>query len=185
MQRQYFVSEDLDDLADIERQLQEQGLSEAQFHVLSENDGGVDQRHLHDVNSLMRRDVLHSWQMGAMVGFIVAMLVLLVAYFTGATQGAAGWVPFLFLAVVAFGFCVWEGGLFGLRKPNVHFRRFERELKQGKHVFFVEVDAQQASAVKAVLSKHPSLQSVGSGRATPQWFISWKNKWRHFVEVMP
>jgi len=104
---------------------------------------------------------------------------------TGATQSAVGWIPFLFLAVIVFGFCVWEGGLFGLRKPNVHFRRFQAELRQGRHVFFVEIDAQQEAVVKALLAQHPSLLSVGNGHATPQWLIGWQNKWRNFIEVMP
>lgn len=185
MERQYFVSEDLDELTVIQAQLQELGLSEAQIHVLSENDRDVGQHRLHDVNSLMKRDVLHSWQIGAIVGFFVAMLVLLSAYFTGATQSSAGWIPFLFLAVVAFGFCVWEGGLFGLRKPNVHFQRFQSELDQGKHVFFVEIDESHEAALKSVLSKHPNLHPLGSGQATPLWVIGWKNKWRNFVETMP
>jgi hypothetical protein len=185
MKRLYFISEDLDDLAVVESQMQKEGLTEAQLHVLSENDGGVDQRRLHNVNSLMKRDVLHSWLVGAVVGSAAAILLLVLAYFTGLTASAVGWTPFVFLAVVVMGFCVWEGGLLGLGKPNVHFQRFQQALKQGQHVFFVEVSAQQEMAAQRVLRRHPKLQAVGSGDASPDWLIRWQNKWRHFVDVMP
>lgn len=185
MKRHYFISDDLDDLTVLERELQEQGISTPQLHVLSESDGEVERRNLHDVNSLMKRDVWHAWEMGAVVGLGAALLVLLVAYLSGATSTAAGWVPFIFLAIVVMGFCTWESGLFGLRKPNVHFRRFEADLKAGKHVFFVEVSPVQEAIAISVVGRHPGLVAVGSEKATPEWLISCQKKWQTFVDVMP
>lgn len=185
MKRYYFISEDLDDLVLVEKQLERAGISSPQVHVLSENDEGLWQHHLHEVNSLMKRDVVHSWQVGATIGVAVAAIVLLVAYFSGVTQTAAGWIPFIFLAIIAFGFCVWEGGLFGLRKPNVHFRRFEKELEKGKHILFIELSPEQGAAARSVIKQHPNLAAIGSGQSAPEWFIGWRKKWRHFVEVMP
>ena len=65
MKRHYFISDDLDDLEIIEAQLEDNGISTPQIHVLSESDGDVESHHLHDVNSLMKQDVLHSWEVGA------------------------------------------------------------------------------------------------------------------------
>ena len=55
MKRYYFISDDLDDLEAIETQLEAQGISTPQIHVLSEKDAEVESHHLHDVNSLMKQ----------------------------------------------------------------------------------------------------------------------------------
>jgi hypothetical protein len=185
MERHYFISDDLDDLASLENELQARGILASQIHVLSENDGEVERRHLHDVNSLMKRDVVRSWGVGAAVGLAIGLLVLVLAHVSGATQTVAGWMPFIFLALVLAGFCTWEAGLFGLRKPNVHFRRFEEDLKAGKHIFFVEVSSEQEAIARDVIDQHPKLLAVGSAKSTPEWFISCQQKWRTFVDVMP
>jgi len=185
MKRHYFISDDLDDLEIIETQLEDNGISTPQIHVLSESDGDVESHHLHDVNSLMKQDVVHSWEVGAVVGVCASLLVLAGAYFTGLTATAAGWIPFIFLAIVVLGFCTWEGGLFGLRKPNIHFKRFEEALHAGKHILFVEVDPDQETLMAGVLHNHPKLQPAGSAAATPRWIIVFQQKWRAFIESMP
>jgi hypothetical protein len=185
MKRYYFVSEDLDDLALVEQQLEQAGIGTPQIHVLSENDEGVEQRHLHEVNSLMKRDVVHSWKVGAFVGAAAAAAVVLIAYLGGLAQTAAGWVPLILLAIIVFGFCAWVAGLLGLRRPNAHFKQFQQELKAGKHIFFIEASGEQEALAANVIKQHPNLMALGSAAATPGWFISWQKKWSRFVEVMP
>ena len=75
----------------------------------------------------------------AVVG--LAVLVLATAFLSGWAATPVGWMPFEFLALVAFGFSGWEGGLYGLQRPNVHFRKFQDALRQGKHLLFVDVAA--------------------------------------------
>ena len=43
------------------------------------------------------------------------------------------------LALVLFGFCAWSGGLYGIQVPNRDFKRFEAQLREGRHVFVVDV----------------------------------------------
>ena len=58
-----------------------------------------------------------------MLGAIAASVVLLVSHLSG-IAAQVGWVPFIFLAIVAFGFTTWEAGFIGMQAPNSHFRRF-------------------------------------------------------------
>ena len=92
MQRHYYISDNLDELERVEQELEAQGISTEQIHVLSEQDAEVEQHHhLHDVPSFMKQDVVHSGEIGALVGLVLAAAVLLGAYWLGWTASAAGW----------------------------------------------------------------------------------------------
>ena len=163
MLRHYFISTDLDDLEVIEEQLEAAGVSTPQIHVLTDHDAELDHHaHLHRVQSLMKKDVIHSGLIGAAVGVFAFLLVLFVAYFAGWTETAAGWVPFIFLAIVLLGFCTWEGGLLGIQKTNYHFARFEKALKEDKHIFFVDLEPNQEVVLEKVLKSHPKLELAGT-----------------------
>ena len=145
MKRHYYISDDLDDLEIVERDLEAAGVSTPQIHVLSEDDAGLDEHHLHKVEAVLKKDVVHGTELGAVVGVIAAAAVLSIAYFSGLTETYT-WVPAIFLSVIVLGFCTWEGGLIGIQEPHVDFRRFQEDLKAGKHVLFVDVDPEQETA---------------------------------------
>ncbi|UTW08539.1 magnesium transporter [Pseudomonas benzenivorans] len=184
MNRHYYISEDLDDLETVESELEANGISTEQIHVLSEKDADVEHHHLHDVPSFMKQDVVHSGEIGAAIGAVLAAVVLGGAYLLGWTESAAGWVPFIFLAIVLFGFCTWEGGFFGIQVPNAHFRHFRQKLKEGKHVFFVDVEPEQESILDRVVQHHPALVDAGTGAASPHWIVAWQQKWHQFKRTI-
>ena len=187
MLRHYFISDNLDDLEVFEEQLEGAGVSIPQIHVLTSHDAELDHHeHLHRVQSFMKKDVIHSALLGAVVGACAFVLVLSVAYLAGWTETAAGWLPFVFLAVVLLGFCTWEGGLFGIQKPNYHFARFEQAIKNDKHIFFVDLEPRQEAVLEKVLKSHPRVELAGTGASTPHWFIEWQKKIpRFFKETWP
>ena len=185
MLRHYYISDDLDDLEVIENELQNKGLSTPQIHVLSENDAEVEKHHLHAIESVFKKDVVHSTEVGALVGLVGASLVLIIAYLMNWHTSPVGWVPFGFLAVVVLGFCTWEGGLIGIQIPNYQFKRFQKFLKEGNHVFFVDVDSDQEAALSEVVDKHPRLKLAGTGEATPTWVVKGQDKFHDFMKIMP
>ena len=77
MLRHYFISDNLNDLEVFEEQLEDAGVSTPQIHVLSRNDAEVEHHeHLHEVLSLMKKDIVHSTLQGAVVGVFASALVL-------------------------------------------------------------------------------------------------------------
>jgi len=185
MKRHFYISDNLDDLEHVEEELESSGVSTPQIHVLSEDDADVENHHLHKVEAVLKKDVVHSMEIGAMAGVVAATLVLIVAYFAGWTASAAGWVPFVFLAVVILGFCTWEGGLFGIQEPHYQFKRFQEALHEGKHVLFVDVDPSQEEVLSQVVARHSKLELAGVGEATPALIVGAQNTWRNFVKSMP
>ena len=184
MKRHYFVSDDLDDLAHTERELEGAGVSKPQIHVLSEDDAGVAIHHLHTVEAVLKKDVVHGTQLGALCGAIGAILVVGLAWATGFAETYT-WVPAIFFAIIVLGFCTWEGGLIGIQQPHSQFRRFQELLKQGKHILLIDVEPQQEAALATIVNKHPGLRAAGEGNATPKWVIRSQQLWTNFVHAAP
>ena len=99
MKRQYFISDDLDDLEHVEQDLESAGVTTPQIHVLSEDDSGVELHHLHEVEAVLKKDVVHGTERGALIGIIAAAAILILAWFSGLTATYT-WVPAIFLAVI-------------------------------------------------------------------------------------
>ena len=181
LSRHYFISEDLDELDEIEVELERVGIPAAQVHVLTRDNAGVEHHeHLHGVPSFMKRNVVHSAILGAVVGVPLAVAALAIPFMAGWTDTAAGWAPFLFLAIILLGFSTWFGGMHGLRLPNHHFERFQKLLDGGKHVLFVDIEPSQEAALRRVTRHHPQLRRAGTGTPMPSWLIALENgtrKW--------
>ena len=174
--RHYFISDNLDDLELFEEQLESAGVTTPQIHVLSRHETDVaHHEHLNYVQSFMKKDVVHSTQVGAVVGILVAILTLVIANLFGWTETAAGWIPFIFLAILLLGFCTWEGGLIGMETPNYNFARFAEALENGKHIFFIDLQPDQVTIMDRVFQSHSQVQRAGTGTATPNWLIVLEN----------
>jgi hypothetical protein len=185
MKRQYYITTDLQDLQIVEQELQAEGFCYSQIHVLSENDAEVEKYHLHAIEPVLKKDVVRFTNIGAVVGFVSASMVLLLAYVMQWHTTAAGWLPFSFLAVVKLGFCTWFGGFIGIQLPNYQFKQFQKLLDDGKHVFFVDISDDQRDSLDKVVEHHPRLSHAGTGDATPEWVVHGQEKFTRFVKVMP
>lgn len=179
MKRFYYISDNLDDLEQVERDLEASGIARPQIYLLSNDDIGVREHDVNPVASFLKTDVIRCGEIGAMLGAVAATTVLLVSHFSG-IAAQVGWVPFAFLAIVAFGFCTWEGGFIGLQIPNSHFRRFEDALKAGKHVLFVETGAQDEKSLKNVMERYPSLERAGTEKTHSGGLMLLLRNWDRF-----
>lgn len=184
MKRHYYISDDLDDLKVVEEDLEQAGFTKPQIHVLSNDEAGASLHDLHQVEAVLKKDVVHGTELGAVVGVIGAAAVLALAWFSGLTETYT-WVPAIFLAVVVLGFCTWEGGLIGIGEPHTDFRRFQEDLQAGRHVLFVDVDPNQESELETVTRTHPKLKPAGDGSSTPRWVVVLQQKWADFMRVAP
>jgi hypothetical protein len=181
MKRHFYISDDLDDLDRIEVELEASGVHKPQIHVFSKDDTGVDSHdHLHNMESVFKNDVVHGTINGAWIGLAIAALVLIITSFNGWADSYT-WMPFIFLSIVLLGFGAWVGGLYGIQEPHKDFRRFETQLRQGKHVFIVDVDPDQEASLDRVVENHPGLQLAGTGKATPRWVVMGQHKIKRFT----
>lgn len=185
MKRHYFISDNLDDLAAVERELESRGLTPLQIHVLSQNDAEVEHRKLHQVMSFRKTDIVRSTLIGAVVGICLCMLTLGIAHAAGVADTTIGWIPVIFLALVLLGFCTWEGGLRGIQEPNARFQSFQSALHSGKHVLFVDADPNEEAILNQVVTQHPNLNGVRVEAAGPHWVVAWQQKCIDFIRALP
>ena len=170
--RHYFISNNLNDLENIEEQLERDGIGTPQMRVLSLDDTAVENRHsLNDVTSFMKTDVLRSGEIGAAVGVVFAAIFLAVVYLGGWAEMVGSWLPFAFVALMILGFSTWEGGFIGIQRKNKRFSRFEKALKDGNHVFFVDLEPGQEDTMGRVISNYKSITLAGTEKGTPHWVI--------------
>ena len=112
-----------------EQAIEKAGIAASQTHLLSKNYSHIEQhQHLNPVTSFMKRDVVHSTIVSALLGLLFSLGILLLAFLAGWTNTAAGWFPFLFLSVSTLGFFTWMGGLHGIQTPNHQFTAFIKTL---------------------------------------------------------
>jgi hypothetical protein len=187
MNRHYYISDNLEDLERVEIELMEQGIDSPQLHVYSGENTAVDTEayRLHQVSDFSKRDIVRSGLVGFFIGSIGAVIVLGVFYFMGWTTSLVGWMPAIFLAVIILGFSTWEGGLRGIQEPNNEFKKFQKILSQGKHIFFVDVYVAQEHILNDVVLKHPQLEFVGDGHAAPGWLVHAQSHFLKFIKSMP
>lgn len=184
MKRRFFIGDDLGAVGAVERELLGRAIAAEKIHVLSLDDTDAERRHLHDVQSLMKRDVIHSTEIGALIGLAVSVVAIVAAQLSGLVA-QVGWVPFVFLAIVLLGFFTWEGGLIGIQLPNSRFRRFENALRSGRHIVFVDVDPADEDALHDVMRAHPELRAAGTGSSSPRWLIGFQQNVRRFSQWAP
>lgn len=175
MKRYYFVSDNLADLANVEQELQQQGISPLQMHLVSDSEAEAERLGLHQVASVFRKDIIYSMFTGFMIGLIVSTLLVVIGFSVG-LEGNQQWAILLFVCLFIVGFCTWEGGLFGIQVPNRHYRRFARALKQGRHLFFVDVVKGQKPILDEAAKKHAHLKPVGRGAGEWSWLFSLRSR---------
>lgn len=183
MKRHYYLIDDLDELDQIEVELERRGIARPQIHVLSRDDTGVDRhQHLHNIESVLKQDVVHSTVTGALYGLIAAVTVLLTGYLIG-VHLTYTWIPLYFLAVVLFGFFTWSGGFYGIQTPHRKFRRFQRDLASGRHVFIVDTDPDQEEVVRQMEYEHPHMEKAGTGSASPRWAVKGQQSFKDITST--
>lgn len=184
MRRHYFISQSVDVLESVESALERSGFDAEQIHVISNQDAQLEGRRLHVVDSLSRKGVVRYGMVGFTVGLVGAALILLMSAQTGITENFT-WAPAAFLALGFLGFCTWEGGLWGIQKPNRDSERFQRQLKEGQHLFFVDARKEQEATLAEVITRFDAMVRAGEGDASPEWMMTLKKRFHQLFNWSP
>jgi hypothetical protein len=137
----YYVAPTLKSTLDISDDLHAVGINDYFVHVVSRDESGLKQHHIHSSNYLETLDLIRDGLIGAVLGFLAGLLgVWALQYFDA--LGPKIHVPMLvnyaIVAVVTL-FGAWEGGLIGIAAENKKIARFRDDLDAGKYLILIYV----------------------------------------------
>ena len=156
MKRLYFLARSLESVREISDDLHHQGINDWHLHVLSRDNAGLYHRQIHGSHVFQQNDVIHSGELGAIIGGILGLLIamgleLLTPF------GAPLSLPVLLLIAGIFTlFGTWSGGLAGVTRENYKTTRFHDELEKGKHLIMVDVSAQKEVEIRRHIERYHS-----------------------------
>lgn len=159
----YYLASSLASTHDVSDDLHAVGVKDYYLHVISKDESGLRQQHIHSSNYLETLDVVRDGFIGAGIGLLAGLIgVGLMAYFQpfGPEVRVPTYVYFI-LAGVATLFGAWVGGLTGIDSENNKLRRFHDDIEAGKYLILVYVLRQQESLVRNMMQeRHPDAKMV-------------------------
>ena len=159
----YYLAPTLKSTHDISEDLHEVGVNDYFLHVVSRDESGLKQQHIHSSNYLETLDLIRDGLIGAIVGFLVGLAgVWALQYFEpfGPNIHVPSWV---FYAIVAAATCfgAWEGGLIGVATENKKIARFHEDLEAGKYLILIYALKSKEDTVGAMMrERHPEAELV-------------------------
>ncbi|MGC3983132.1 MAG: hypothetical protein QM808_17905 [Steroidobacteraceae bacterium] len=149
----YYLAPSLNSTQDISDDLHEVGVKDFYLHVISRDESGLRQHHIHSSNYLETLDVLRDGFIGAALGFIAGLIGIgLMMYFQ--PFGPEVQVPtyvYVILVGLATLFGAWVGGLTGIDSENNKLKRFHDDIAAGKYLILVYVRKHQETVVREMM----------------------------------
>jgi len=160
MTRLYYLADDLYACERVERTLQEVGVRDWNFHVVSKDQIGLYQHRIHAATTYQRLDVVHSGERWALGGAALGLGAGLAAL---ALQPAAvDGLTVTLLTVIGALAGAWRGALLGLGRESYKIARFHDDLEAGRHLIMVDVGDRHRSRIRELLSvRFPSVEFCG------------------------
>jgi len=151
----YYLAPTIKSTHEISDDLHAVGIRDFYIHIISKDESGLRQHHLHSSNYLETLDVIRTGFLGAFSGFVVGLIgVELMRFFK--PFGADVQVPeFVYLIVMALAtlFGAWEGGLIGIGAENNKLKRFHEDVEAGKYLILIYVLKKKEDEVRRMMGE--------------------------------
>ena len=169
MMRLFYLVSSIDSAKDISDDLHEHGVTDWRFHIVSKDEAGLYTHQLHTASVLDRTDLPRFVERGAIIGFVLALVVLLpLALMNVVPLPGAAWIA-LFAFMVAAG--AWVGG--GIQNENYRIKPFHDDIEAGKYLIMVDAPKDHIPKVKELMTKnHPEAQLQGKDSSFNNPFAS-------------
>ena len=159
MKRLYFLTRDIDSVDEISERLHKAGISDWNFHVLSNNKSELHQHHLHSTTPIQELDIVRGGELGVILGLVGGVLAGLAFIFAFGID--LNWVSFSALVIFCAMFGTWLGGMIGVSNENYKIRRFHDEIDRGYLLLMVDVDKKQRKGFLNIINQYPSVMPAG------------------------
>jgi hypothetical protein len=161
----YYLAPTLDSTHVISDDLHEAGVKDFFLHVISRDEAGLQQQHIHSSNYLETLDLVRDGIIGGVLGFLVGLVgVALLDYFDPIGVEIPTFVNYALVGVATL-FGAWEGGLIGIGIENRKLAKFHDDLEAGKFLILIyALKEQEATVSKMMRERHPESELVAVDR---------------------
>lgn len=161
----YYLAPTLDSTHEISEDLHAVGVKDFFVHVISRDEAGLQQQHIHSSNYLETLDVVRDGIIGGVVGLLVGALgVWLLDYFDPIGVEIPAFVNYALVGVATL-FGAWEGGLIGIGIENRKLAKFHDDIEAGKFLILIYVLKAQEAAVSSMMrERHSEAELVAVDR---------------------
>ncbi len=157
----YYLAPTLESTHKISDDLHEAGVKDFFVHVISKDESGLQEQHIHSSNYLETLDIVRDGFIGAGIGFIAGLIGAGLLMFVEPFGPDVPRIVFVLIIAVATMFGAWEGGLTGIATENSKLKKFHHDIEAGKYLILIYARKEQGAAVRALMrAKHPEAELV-------------------------
>jgi hypothetical protein len=157
----YYLAPTLESTHQIAADVHSTGIKDFFLHVISKDESGLEQQHIHSSNYLETLDIIRDGFIGAAIGAVAGLVGAgLLMFFQPFGPDVPHYVYFIIVAVATM-FGAWEGGLTGIATENKNLKKFHRDIEAGKYLILIYARKEQGAVVRHLMrDKHPEAELV-------------------------
>ena len=157
----YYLAPTLESTHQISDDVHAAGIKDFFLHVISKDESGLEQEHIHSSNYLETLDIIRDGFIGAAIGAVAGLIGAgLLMFFQPFGPDVPHYVYFIIVAVATM-FGAWEGGLTGIATENKNLKKFHRDIEAGKYLILIYARKEQGAVVRTLMrEKHPEAELV-------------------------
>jgi len=170
MKRLFYLVSAIDSVEEISEDLHEHGVTDWRFHILSKNEAGLYERHLHSASIFDRTDLVRFVERGAIIGGLFGLAFILPTVLLGFFElPTLAWVALFAFCVFAGG---WIAGFGGITAENYRIRPYHDAVERGEYLVMVDVPKQYEDEMKRLMAKnHPEARLQGEDSSYNNPFV--------------
>ena len=147
----YYLSRTLESTQRISNDVRALGVNDSFLHVITKDEAGLQEEHIHSSNYLETLDLVRDGLIGAALGVIPGVFgVALLRYFQPFGPAVPRVVYFAIVAVAIL-FGAWEGGLAGIASENRKLAQFHDDIERGWYLILIYSPKDQEAAVREMM----------------------------------
>lgn len=161
MKRLYFLTKSISEVDNVAEDLHRAGVSDGNFHVLSNNKAELSDHRIPMTSPLHERDIVRCMERGALVGITAGVFCSIAGILFSDVIAVAGYRAPLAIVVVSGLFGAWAGGLCGMSLENHKIRRFHDAIAAGFYLIMVDAGSVDEQLLSTVMVWHPQVYKAG------------------------
>ncbi len=162
MKKIMFISTKIEDVKKIEFIANGYNIAKEAIGVINRDEAKVSAYRLQSASYWQRLDIFHSGEWGALIGFIIGLIISIMIGVYQPLDLQLGVLPLSGFVALTTLYGTWVGGMVGINHQNHKIAKFRHEIKKGKTLCLVDVvDDLEDGLKNAVLSNCANTRLAG------------------------